>query len=126
MTETATTNVLTADHIRDMVRNPDRPTTQQSWVWRSLLYCHREMKRDMKQYRTDMGRVENRNSPAYWIDWMSDGRLNKNSDAADIHNVILEDAKDPPRTLSGRHFDNALTFLTTEGVAETIIKFIGK
>ena len=80
----------------------------------------------MKQYRTDMGRVENRNSPAYWIDWMSDGRLNKNSDAADIHNVILEDAKDPPRTLSGRHFDNALTFLTTEGVAETIIKFIGK
>jgi hypothetical protein len=144
MTETATTNVLTSDHIRDMIRNgmpsremndlvrngsqlPDnRLVTQQSWIWRSLLYCHREMRRDIKQYRTDMGRVENRNSPAYWIDWMSNGKLNKNSDAADIHKVILEDAKNPPRILSRQHLENAVTFLTTEGVAETIIKFIGK
>lgn len=133
MTETATTNVLTPDFIRMMIRptksvenSPAFVAQQQSWIWRSLLYCHREMRRDIKQYRTDMGRVENRNSPAYWIDWMSNGRLGKNSDAADIHKVILEDQKDPPRTLSRQHLENAVTFLTTEGVAETIIKFIGK
>ena len=68
--------------------------------------------------------MENRNSPAYWIDWMSDGRLDKNSAPSDIHNIILEDAKDPPRNLNGRHLDNAVTFLTTEGVAENVIKFV--
>ena len=131
MTDTATTsNVLTATTIRDMVRNgsqlpnDNRPATQQSWVWRSLLYCFREMQRDIKQYRSDLGRVDNRNSPAYWCDWMSDGRLNKNSAASDIHNVILEDVKDPPRNLNGSHLDKAVQFLMTEGVAENVLKFV--
>jgi len=124
MTDTATTNVLTSDYLCDKVRDADRPTTQQSWVWRSLLYCFREMQRDIKRYRKDLGQVANRNSPAYWIDWMSDGRLDKNSAPSDIHNIILEDAKDPPRNLNGRHLDNAVTFLTSEGVAENVIKFV--
>mgnify|MGYP001209597800 CR=1 FL=1 len=125
MTDTANNpNVLTTDYIRDMVRNGDRPTTQQSWVWRSLLYCFREMQRDIKQYRSDMGRVDNRNSPAYWCDWMSDGRLQRGCAASDIHNIILEDAKDPPRNLSGSHMDKAVQFLTSEGVAENVLKFV--
>ena len=125
MTETATTTALTADHIRDMVRSDHvSASNQQSWIWRSLLYCFREMQKDIKQYRSDMGRVDNRNSPAYWIDWMSDGGLNKNSACSEIHAVILRDAKDPPRTLSGRHLDNAVTFLTTPGVAENILGFV--
>tara|TARA_R100001443_G_scaffold115577_1_gene133678 strand:- start:107 stop:490 length:384 start_codon:yes stop_codon:yes gene_type:complete len=125
MNDTATTNVLTPDHIRDMVRSDHvSASNQQRWVWRSLLYCFREMQRDIKQYRSDLGRVDNRNSPAYWCDWMSDGRLNKNSAASDIHNVILEDVKDPPRNLNGRHLDNAVTFLTSEGVAENVLKFV--
>ena len=125
MNDTATTTALTADHIRDMVRSDHvSASNQQSWIWRSLLYCFREMQRDIKQYRSDMGRVDNRNSPAYWCDWMSDGGLNKNSACTDIHAVILRDAKDPPRTLSGRHLDNAVTFLTTEGVAETVLRFV--
>jgi len=125
MTDTATNpNVLTSDYIRNMVQSSEHPPMQQSWVWRSLLYCFREMQRDIRRYRKDLGQVENRNSPAYWIDWMSDGRLDKNSAPSDIHNIILEDAKDPPRNLNGRHLDNAVTFLTTEGVAENVIKFV--
>ncbi len=143
MNDTETTsNVLTPDHIRDMIGNgmpsremndlvrngsqlPDnRLANQQRWVWRSLLYCFREMQRDIKQYRSDLGRVDNRNSPSYWCEWMSDGRLNKNSAASDIHKMILEDAKNPPRDLNGRHLDNAVTFLTTEGVAENVLKFV--
>ena len=125
MNDTATTTALTADHIRDMVRSDHvSASNQQSWIWRSLLYCFREMQKDMKQYRSDIGRVDNRNSPAYWIDWMSDGGLNKNSACSEIHAVILRDAKDPPRTLSGRHLDNAVTFLTTEGVAENVLRFV--
>ena len=125
MNDTATTTALTADHIRDMVRSDHvSASNQQSWIWRSLLYCFREMQRDIKQYRSDMGRVDNRNSPAYWIDWMSDGGLNKNSACSEIHAVILRDAKNPPRTLSGRHLDNAVTFLTTEGVAENVLRFV--
>jgi len=126
MTDTATTpNVLTPDHIRDMVRSDQvSASNQQRWVWRSLLYCFREMQRDIKQYRSDLGRVDNRNSPAYWCDWMSDGRLNKNSAASDIHNIILEDVKDPPRNLNGSHLDKAVQFLTSEGVAENVLKFV--
>ena len=128
MTDTATTsNVLSPDHIRDMVRSVHdeaSASNQQSWVWRSLLYCFREMQRDIKQYRTDLGRVENRNSPAYWCDWMSDGRVNKNSACADVHKMILEDAKDPPRNLSGSHMDKAVQFLCSEGVAENVLKFV--
>ena len=126
MNDTATTtNVLTPDHIRDMVRSDQvSASNQQRWVWRSLLYCFREMQRDIKQYRSDLGRVDNRNSPAYWCDWMSDGRLNKNSAASDIHNVILEDAKDPPRNLNGSHLDKAIEFLCSEGVAENVLKFV--
>lgn len=126
MTDTATTpNVLTPDHIRDMVRSDQvSANNQQRWVWRSMLYCFREMQRDIKQYRSDLGRVDNRNSPAYWCDWMSDGRLNKNSAASDIHNIILEDVKDPPRNLSGSHMDKAVQFLTSEGVAENVLKFV--
>ena len=125
MNDTATTTALTADHIRDMVRSDHvSASNQQSWIWRSLLYCFREMTKDIKQYRSDMGRVDNRNSPAYWIDWMSDGGLNKNSACSEIHRVILTDTKNPPRTLSGRHLDNAVTFLTTEGVAENILRFV--
>jgi hypothetical protein len=143
MNDTATTtNVLSPDHIRDMIGNgmpsremndlvrngsqlPDnRLANQQRWVWRSLLYCFREMQRDIKQYRSDIGRVDNRNSPAYWCDWMSDGRLNKNSAASDIHNIILEDVKNPPRPLNGSHLDKAVQFLITEGVAENVLKFV--
>tara|TARA_R110002096_G_scaffold28772_2_gene87218 strand:- start:983 stop:1384 length:402 start_codon:yes stop_codon:yes gene_type:complete len=131
MTDTATTsNVLTATTIRDMVRNgsqlpnDNRPATQQSWVWRSLLYCFREMQRDIKQYRSDLGRVDNRNSPAYWCDWMSDGRLQRDCAASDIHNMILEDAKNPPRNLNGSHLDKAIEFLCSEGVAENVLKFV--
>ena len=124
MNDTETTTALTADHIRDMVRTHAHPRIQQSWVWRSLLYCFREMQRDIKRYRSDIGRVENRNSPAYWIDWMSDGGLNKNSGCTDIHAVILTDTKDPPRDLSGSHLDKAVQFLTTEGVAENILGFV--
>jgi len=124
MTDTATTNVLTPDHIRDMVRSDHDTLYQQQWVWRSMLYCFREMQRDIKQYRSDLGRLENRNSPAYWCDWMSDGRLNKNSAASDIHNIILEDVKDPPRSLNGSHLDKAVQFLTSEGVAENVLKFV--
>ena len=134
MNDTNTTAVsapLTADYIRSMIRptksveNSDAfATQQQSWIWRSLLYCFREMQRDIKQYRSDMGRVDNRNSPAYWIDWMANGGLNKNSACSEIHAVILRDAKHPPRVLSGRHLDNAVTFLTTEGVAETVLRFV--
>ena len=131
MTETATTTALTADHIRDMVRgpvdgisDPASASNQQSWIWRSLLYCFREMQRDIKQYRSDMGRVDNRNSPAYWCDWMANGSLNKNSDSPTIHAVILHGSTHPPRVLSGRHLDNAVTFLTTEGVAEAVLRFV--
>jgi len=125
MNDTETTTALTADHIRDMVRSDHvSASNQQSWVWRSLLYCFREMQKDIKRYRTDIGRVENRNSPAYWIDWMSNGGLNKNSACTDIHAVILRDAKDPPRTLSGSHLDKAVQFLTTPGVAENILGFV--
>jgi hypothetical protein len=125
MNDTETTTALTADHIRDMVRGITTPhETQQSWIWRSLLYCFREMQKDMKQYRSDIGRVDNRNSPAYWIDWMANGGLNKNSACSEIHAVILRDAKHPPRVLSGRHLDNAVTFLTTEGVAEAVLRFV--
>ena len=125
MNDTATTTALTADHIRDMVRSDHvSASNQQSWIWRSLLYCFREMQRDIGQYRKDMGRVENRNSPAYWIDWMSDGGLHKNSSASDVHTVILTDTKNPPRDLSGSHMDKAVQFLTTEGVAEAVLRFV--
>ena len=134
MNDTNTTAVsapLTADYIRSMIRptksveNSDAfATQQQSWIWRSLLYCFREMQKDMKQYRSDIGRVDNRNSPAYWCDWMANGCLNKNSDCSTIHAVILHGSTHPPRTLSGRHLDNAVTFLTTEGVAEAVLRFV--
>ena len=125
MNDTSTATALTADHIRDMIRSDQvSPSNQQSWIWRSLLYCFREMQRDIKQYRSDIGRVENRNSPAYWIDWMSDGGLNKNSPASEIHRVILTDTKNPPRDLSRQHLDKAVQFLTTPGVAENILHFV--
>ena len=125
MNDTSTATALTADHIRDMIRSDQvSPSNQQSWIWRSLLYCFREMQRDIKQYRSDIGRVENRNSPAYWIDWMSDGGLNKNSECSEIHRVILTDTKNPPRDLSGSHLDKAVQFLTTPGVAENILHFV--
>ena len=124
MNDTSTATALTADHIRDMVRSDYDTLYQQQWVWRSLLYCFREMQRDIKQYRSDMGRIENRNSPAYWIDWMSDGGLNKNSPASEIHRVILTDTKNPPRDLSRQHLDKAVQFLTTPGVAENILHFV--
>ena len=124
MNDTETTTALTADHIRDMVRTHAHPRIQQSWIWRSLLYCFREMQKDMKQYRSDIGRVDNRNSPAYWIDWMANGGLNKNSDSPTIHAVILHGSTHPPRTLSGSHLDKAVQFLTTEGVAENILGFV--
>ena len=62
MNDTEPTTALTADHIRDMVRSDYDTLYQQQWVWRSLLYCFREMQKDIKQYRSDIGRVENRNS----------------------------------------------------------------
>ena len=137
MTTTQTTqHPVTADYIRMMIR-PTKSSQitpgsrsrafsdqQQSWIWRCLLHCHREMRRNIENYRSDMGRVENRNSPAYWVEWMSDLALTKNSDCVDIHAVILSGRESPARPLSGRHLENAVNFLTTEGVAETVLQFV--
>lgn len=135
MTTTQTTQYpVTADYIRMMIQ-PTKSSQitsqaqafsdqQQSWIWRCLLHCHREMRKDIKQYRSDMGRVENRNSPAYWIEWMSDLALTKNSGCTDIHAVILSGRESPARPLTGRHLENAVNFLTTEGVAETVLQFV--
>ena len=128
---TTPTNPLTAAHIRSMIR----PTAsvanstvfadqQQSWIWRSLLYCVREMRRDLKRYRSDLGKVENRNSPAYWVDWMSNGKIGRDADPLDVHSAILSEKKMPARRLSGQHLDNAVRFLCEDGVAEAILNFI--
>lgn len=129
--ENATTTPLTADHIRRMIQPTGSETLsavladqQQSWVWRCLLYCLREQRRDLKRYRSDLGKVENRGSPAYWVDWMSYGNIGKDSSPLDVHSVILHGDKMPTRRLSGKHLDNAVRFLCEDGVAEAILKFV--
>lgn len=138
MTETSSTTAtttgtpMTADHIRSMIDIPSprgqQTIDQQRWIWRSLLYITREKQRDLTLYRKEMGAVQNRNSPSYWLEWMSSGHLDKNCNATKIHEKILADRLDgidgPMKPLSDGHLDACVRFLTTPGVAENLLTFI--
>lgn len=129
---TTTPNIpLTAAYIRAMIRptkSVENSTVfadqQQSWIWRSLLYCVREQRRDLKRYRSDIGKIGHRYSPAYWVNWMSDGNIGKDASASDVHSFILSEKRMPVRRLTGKHLDNAVRFLCENGVAEAILNFV--
>lgn len=129
-TTTTTGTLLTADYIRSMIDIPSpggqQTIDQQQWIWRSLLYITREKQRDITLYRKEMGAVQNRNSPSYWLEWMSHGHLDKNCNATKIHDKILEGEgfDGPMKSLSDGHLDNCVKFLTTPGVAENLLTFI--
>jgi hypothetical protein len=114
-------NILTADILRTKIREQDGGSIAQNWIFRSLLYLAREQTTDLKNYRRNMGKRENRNSPTYWIDWMSGGDLRSGvPDGDDNYSMAIEDMRhfesyngDP---LSGEHLQNACELLAPQPV----------
>ena len=107
-------------------------STDQTWLYRSLLLLCKYMEHDLVGYRANLGSIENRNSPRYWLEWMSNDLLPRHvlitSLAAD--HVAFSDGFITAtggtyhgRPLSGTHLESAILFFTENpSVSETVYK----
>ena len=114
--------VLTPQFITGMIcANGD-----QSWAFRSVLLLVRYMEHDLAGYRKSVGKVENRNSPRYWLDWMSRSLINRTMRVSDSLRGVPQVASDPKwfldhgRGLSGSHAQAMVAFFNEPAVAQTV------
>ena len=73
MATATSTNILTPEFIKERIVLAD----DQNWAFRSLILLVRYMESDLTGYRNSLGKIENRNSPRYWMDWMSRSLINR-------------------------------------------------
>ena len=114
---------LTQDHIIANAQSKD-----DHWIYRSLLVLRRAQLSNPKEYRNAMlddngDRIENRNSPAYWLEWMTKGVLNRSSQEQEVISYA-ENHSHPERGLSREHLDNAVALLAHPVVAAYIVKCV--
>ncbi|MGA0867059.1 MAG: hypothetical protein ACO3QV_07065 [Candidatus Nanopelagicaceae bacterium] len=111
---------LTPDLIAEMCEK------DQMWLFRSLILLGRYMEHDLKGYRTKVGKVDNRNSVRYWLEWMSRTLIHRNMTLQQIHAGTPSVMGDPNwwtqngRYLSRTHLDSCLTFIRTDSVKNLI------
>ena len=115
---------LTAEVIRNNVNAKDN-----YWIYRSLLILRRVQVEDAKLFRKSLtessgDRVENRNSAGYWLEWITEGHLNRSSDLNDVTKAQGDQSMDlMKKNLSRDHLDNAVALLTNPIVSDCIANY---
>jgi hypothetical protein len=111
---------LTPDLIAEMCEK------DQMWLFRSLILLGRYMEHDLKGYRAKVGKIDNRNSVRYWLDWMSRSLIHRSMTLRQIHAgtpSVMGDAEwfnNHGRQISGVHRDSCLAFIRTDSVKNLI------
>lgn len=115
--------VLTPEFITGMIVN----NGSQNWAFRSLILLTRYMEHDLNGYRKSLGKIDNRNSPRYWIDWMSRSLINRTMRVSDCARHTPMVFTDPTwfesghgRLLSGTHLNSMQDFFREPAVAQTV------
>jgi len=116
--------VLTAEVIRNNVNAKDN-----HWIYRSLLVLRKAQIEDAKLFRKSLtestgDRVENRNSAGYWLEWITEGHLNRSSDLNDVTKAQVAEPSFMKRNLSREHLDNAVALLTNPCVSDCIANYV--
>ena len=116
---------LTAEVIRNNINAKDN-----HWIYRSLLVLRKAQIEDAKLFRKSLtestgDRVENRNSAGYWLEWITEGHLNRSSDIFDVTKAQEDRELDlMKRNLSREHLDNAVALLTNPHVSDCIANYV--
>ncbi len=122
MATATSTNILTPEFIKERIVLAD----DQNWAFRSLILLVRYMESDLTGYRNSLGKIENRNSPRYWMDWMSRSLINRTmrvSDCARHTPAVFNDPKwffQQGRPLTGTHLNSLKEFFSEPTVCQTV------
>lgn len=114
------TQTLTPDLIATMCEK------DQIWLFRSLILLTRYMEADIAKYRESLGKIDNRNSPRYWLDWMSRSLLNRTMTLRASYLAVPATIDDPKwftergRVLSNTHLQSAIDFIKNDSVKQTV------
>ena len=115
---------LSAEIIRNNVNAKDN-----YWIYRTLLIMRKVQVEDAKLFRKSLtesngDRVENRNSAGYWLEWFTEGHLNRSSELPDVIKAQGDRSEDlMKKNLSREHLDNAVKLLTNPIVSDCIANY---